>query len=63
MYIHLKADAVRETLRDVINEMALTRAEKKSRVLVAQRAAKQALVRKWADRCMSPSPSRGGAGS
>ena len=63
MYIHLKADAVRETLRDVINEMALTRAEKKSRVLVAQRAAEQALVRKWADRCMSPGPSRGGAGS
>ena len=48
MYVHLKADAVRETLRDVIAEIALTRAERKTKALVEKNGAEKALVRKWA---------------
>ena len=63
MYVHLKADAVQETLRDVIAEIALTRAEKKSRASIAKKAAEEALVKKWAAHFIAPGPGRGGAGT
>ena len=37
--------------------------KKKTMACVAKKAAEQALVMKWASRCITPGPSRGGAGS